>query len=297
MINKPERPNIAKTPTETASAPDFVRAYRMGFAVAAVDMAERIGLVDMLNARIAWDPQQCQVSPGVRLLALIIAFLVDPMALYRLEEFYDDLDCGVLFGAQRQASDFNDDAIGRALVKFFESQTLQTYSALCQQAVTRLGLPTSATAHLDTTTITLSGQYPHPDAGAQPARGYNKDGHPENLQLVAGLVTRSDGIPLSVDVRDGNTSDTTWSDETLRQQGLSLPGDIRDSILFVADSKMVSHQTIEDCCESGILFVSRVPNTFGLEQETKATVRLRTDWDKPQSVAEDPEGASVYLGL
>ena len=102
----------------------------MGFAVVAVAMAEKIGVVDFLNARVAWDPRRCKVSPGERLLALIIGCLVDPMALYRLEEFYTHLDGAVLVGAGRQAHDFNDEVRGRALVKLFESQVGQTFAGL-----------------------------------------------------------------------------------------------------------------------------------------------------------------------
>ncbi len=124
----------------------------MGFAVVAADMAARIGLVDFLNARVFWDPKQCKVSPGLRILALIIGCLVDPLALYRLEEFYAELDCAVLFGAERQAHDFNDDAMGRALLKLFESQVGQTFTARSRQAVERLALP----GYASTTTLLAS---------------------------------------------------------------------------------------------------------------------------------------------
>ena len=113
-------------PTASSGPPTFVRAYPMGFAVAVVNMAERIGLVEYLNCHLRWDPQQCRVSPGIRLLALIVAMMVDPMALYRLPEWYEQLDVAVLFGPSRQAADFNDDAIGRALVKLFESRVQGT---------------------------------------------------------------------------------------------------------------------------------------------------------------------------
>ncbi len=153
--------------------------YRQGFAVAAADMAARIGLVDRINASVPWDPQQCRVSPGTRILALIIGMMVDSMALYRLEEFYADLDCAVLFGAERQAPDFNDDAIGRALTKLFESQVGHTYRQLCAQAARRLELPATTTVHADTTALTLYGDYPERPflAGPIPTYGYNKDGH------------------------------------------------------------------------------------------------------------------------
>lgn len=200
-----------------------------------------------------------------RILALVIAMLVNPMAFYRLEEFYAELDCDVLFGAGRQAQDFNDDAIGRALTKLFESQTHQMYSRLCDQAVLRLGLPGTATAHADTTSITLTGEYPdrpYP-AGPEVTYGYNKDGHPECKHLVAGVVTRSDGVPLAVDVLDGNADDPTWSHETLLGLGKLLP-----DLLFVADSKAVSHESVHDFCEAGVRYVSRLPNTFNLEADT-----------------------------
>ena len=74
------------------------------------------------------------MSPGTRLLALIIAIMVDPRALYRFEEFYHNQDCAVLFGAERHAADFNDDAVGRALLKLCESQSGQIYSGICRQA-------------------------------------------------------------------------------------------------------------------------------------------------------------------
>lgn len=159
--------------------PTEIYGYRQGFAVAAADMAARIGLVDLINAQVPWDPRQCKVSPGVRILALVIGMLVDPLALYRLEELYAAMDCAVLFGAERQAHDFNDDAMGRALRKLFDCQVGQLYETLGQQAVERLELPATATAHADTTTVTLYGEYPDPWTGSLPARGYHKDGHPE----------------------------------------------------------------------------------------------------------------------
>ena len=153
----------------TPAEPAFLQSYRMGFAVTAVEMAERIGLVTYLNTHLRWDPQQCRVSPGTRLLALMVTFLVDPRALYRIPEFYEELDCAILFGAERQADDFNDDAIGRALEKLFESQAGQIHTGLCTQAVERLGLDPTPHLHCDTTSLTLTAQYPDPGPGSQPA--------------------------------------------------------------------------------------------------------------------------------
>ncbi len=267
----------------------------MGFAVVAADMAARIGLVDFLNARVFWNPKQCKVSPGLRILALIIGCLVDPLALYRLEEFYAELDCAVLFGAERQAHDFNEDAMGRALLKLFESQVGQTFTALSRQAVERLALPGSATAHADTTTITLYGQYPDQNAGSLPAYGYNKDGHPECKQLVAGVVARSDGLPMAIDVCDGNMDDPTWTRDALLSQGQSLSAEIRSQTLFVADSKLLSHATVAALCDAGVSLVSRLPNTFGLEREIKAMAATAQHWTPIGALSTRHESATYRL--
>lgn len=263
----------------TPAEPAFLQSYRMGFAVTAVEMAERIGLVTYLNTHLRWDPQQCRVSPGTRLLALMVTFLVDPRALYRIPEFYEELDCAILFGAERQADDFNDDAIGRALEKLFESQAGQIHTGLCTQAVERLGLDPTPHLHCDTTSLTLTGQYPDPGPGSQPAYGHNKDGHPECKQLVVGVVARTDGLPYSVDVCDGNMDDPTWSHRAVMSTGSAMAEAVRATVLFVADSKLVSQQTVEDLCEADIRFVSRLPNTFGLERVTKAQALARDQWD------------------
>ena len=262
-----------------SQSPTFIRAYRMGFAVAAADMAARIGRVDLINTRVPWDPRQWKVSPGIRILALVISCLVDPLALYRLEEFYADLDCEVLLGPGRTARDFNDDAMDRALVKLFESQVGQTYAQLCRQAVEALSLPPTDSVHFDPTTITLYGDYAGQTTGSLPAFGYNKDGHPECKPLVTGVVARHDGIPLQVDLCDGHMDDPTGSRDTTLSLGNTLDLDGKDQVLFVADSKLLSHEIVADLCEAHIRFVSRLPNTVGLERATKAAAAKTTSWE------------------
>ena len=200
-----------------------------------------------LDTHLPWDPQQCRVSPGTRLLALMVTFLVDPRALYRIPAFYTEWDCAVLFGAERQPADFNDDAMGRALEKLFESQASQIHTGLGTQAVERLGLDPTPPRHCDTTRLTLMGQYPDPGAGSQPAYGHNKDGHghPDCKQLVVEVVARTDGLPYAVDVCDGNMDDPTWSRQAVLNTGSTLVADVRATLLFVADSK------ISSCFSSG----------------------------------------------
>ncbi len=209
----------------------------------------------------------------------MITFLVDPQALYRISEFYTELNCAILFGADRQAADFNDDAIGCALEKLYESQPGQIHTDLCTQAVEHLGLDPMPQLHCDTTSLTLIGQYLDPDPGSQPAYGHNKDGNPEYKQLRVGVVARSDGLPYAVDVCDGNMDDSAWSRQAVMSTSSALAEEVRTTLLFVVDSKLVRQQTVEDLCEADIRFVSRLPNTFGLERTIRAQALARDQWE------------------
>ena len=69
--------------------------------------------------------------------------------------------------------------------------------------------------HQDTTTITLYGAYDEearPVPGLvppRPAYGHSKDGRDDLKQVLLSLGVSSDGLPLRLGVRDGNTSDST----------------------------------------------------------------------------------------
>ena len=67
--------------------------------------------------------------------------------------------------------------------------------------------------HQDTTTLTLYGAYQEaarPVEGPvppRPAYGHSKDGRDDLKQVLVSLGVSSDGLPLRLGVRNGNTSD------------------------------------------------------------------------------------------
>jgi transposase len=76
--------------------------------------------------------------------------------------------------------------------------------------------------HQDTTTITLYGAYEEEarqecqgqqalerPIAPRPAYGHSKDGHDDLKQVLLSLGVSSEGLPLRVGMRDGNTSDST----------------------------------------------------------------------------------------
>jgi transposase len=84
------------------------------------------------------------------------------------------------------------------------------FGALALKALEVYAIPTPW-LHQDTTTITLYGAYadePQSPGAPQPTYGYSKDGHADLKQVLLSLGVSSDGLPLRVGTRDGNTSDS-----------------------------------------------------------------------------------------
>jgi len=55
------------------------------------------GLVETINALVGWDEQQCTLSPGESVMALIMNVLTEGEPLYRLPEFFEGTDTENLF--------------------------------------------------------------------------------------------------------------------------------------------------------------------------------------------------------
>lgn len=64
------------------------------------------------------------------------------------------------------------------------------------------------------------------------AFGYNRDGKRGKMQIVIGLLTNEEGIPLSVEVFDGNTSDPKTMYSQIRKAAERFGG---GSVTFVGD--------------------------------------------------------------
>ncbi len=79
--------------------------------------ADEIALVPLLNQMLRWDTRQTHVSPGERILLLILDVLAGKSPLYRMADRLVTTDVEVLTGAGRRPADFSDDSLGRALDK------------------------------------------------------------------------------------------------------------------------------------------------------------------------------------
>jgi hypothetical protein len=91
-------------------------------------ICEESGLIAVLNEELDWEKERSQLSPGLRIMALIMNCLTRGQPMYRLPEFFRDTDTENLFGEGIEAEDLNDHTLGRALDKLSDADpsTVQT---------------------------------------------------------------------------------------------------------------------------------------------------------------------------
>jgi len=265
-----------------------------GAAPLVAAFCREIKLRDIIDEMVTWDPKQCRLSPGTLIEALIINVLTARKPLYRVEEFYREMNLNVLFGEGITADAFNDDALGRALTKLAKAHPNRVYLALALSAIKVHRIETRV-VHADTTSISVAGEYDWEDEDnhlLDITYGYSKDRRPDLKQFLYGLITTGEGIPIFGEMRDGNMSDKKWNKEVLDRLQAMLPCDSGKRI-YVADSALVTNDNLDLLFEKKIPFISRLPETFSISAELKDWAWSENRWQHLGSLVQKKD-AAVY---
>jgi transposase len=163
----------------------------------------------------------------------------------------------------------HDYRLGQILDALFAAHLNRVFGAIALHALEVYALSTPW-LHQDTTTITLYGAYEEEarlgegPVPPRPAYGHSKDGHDDLKQVLLSLGVSSDGLPLRLGVRDGNTSDSTETPVAIEEcVTLGLDG-VRG---IVADSKAYCKRTLGLCLEKHVGLITLVPRTCAVRQE------------------------------
>lgn len=257
-------------------------------------------IAEILNRMLRWDKKQCKVSPGTRIVALIVNILVHRRPLYLVREFYEAMDLSVLFDEPVSAADLNDDALGRALDRLYEANSQLCFQTIAATAITRGHLEVRS-VHADTTSVPLYGEF-EPTKGdlafqeAHPDRplleityGHSKQHRPDLKQFLYGLVVSKEGVPLLGDVNNGNMSDKTWNRQTIDEIKTSMLDPKR--LIDVADSVLITEDNLEDMAKAHMRFISRLPETYKLAHELKERAWESGRWQEIGPLRGGPEAA------
>jgi transposase len=236
-----------------------------------------LGVVRKLNVAALIDtfcpPHPAHVlSCGRGVEALLLAILDGHHALYKVGTRLEDRGMLPLLQPGLQRASLHDYRLGQILDALFAVNLNRVFGAIALNALEVYALSTPW-LHQDTTTITLYGAYEEearPVKGPvppRPAYGHSKDGHDDLKQVLLSLGVSSDGLPLRMGLRDGNTSDSTETPVAIEEcLALGLNG-VHG---IVADSKAYCKRTLGLCLEQGVGLITLVPRTCAVRQEVEA---------------------------
>jgi transposase len=219
------------------------------------------------------------VSCGRGVEALLLAILDGHHALYKVGMRLEERGMLPLLQPGLKWTALHDYRLGQILDTLFAANLNQVFGAAALRALEVYAIPTPW-LHQDTTTLMLYGAYEEaPRAGPQdlqataapipprPAYGHSKDGHDDLKQVLLSLGVSSDGLPLRLGMRDGNTSDSTETPVAI-EECLALG---REGVRgIVADSKAYCKRTLGLCLEQGVGLITLVPRTCAVRQELEA---------------------------
>ncbi len=209
-----------------------------------------------LFAKYVQNSKRYPVDPAQILSVMVANIVCASHPLYKIQQWAADYTDG-LTEYPLNASDYNDDQLGKNLDRLFDADRHSFMAELSSNAIDVYTLETSQ-IHNDSTSITFLGQYENEDPEAVKLKyGFNKDHRPDCKQIVFGLNITADGnVPLTFELFDGNrTDDTThipnWNAlrEFLRE----------DDFLYIADCKLCSQKNIDHIHDHGGKFITIVP--------------------------------------
>jgi transposase len=250
---------------------------------------ERIGLLDLLDRHVPTTDRRCSVPHARALGVLLRSIVVEREPIYRQQETVHGFAPGLYGLSTEQMEHLSDDRIGRALDRLFDADRATLLTAVVVAVAERFAVKFDE-VHNDSTSIKFCGQYRAAAGtirGRRPALityGYSKDHRPDLKQLLFILTTSGDGgVPVQFHASDGNTNDSvthiaTWN--TLR----TVTG--RMDFLYVADSKLCSHDNTDHIHRAGGRFVTVMPRSRREDAQFRKWIQTNVPaweivWDRP----------------
>jgi transposase len=204
------------------------------------------------------------------LAVLIHNILTTPHALYEMEDWVKPLDAEKLGLRPEESSLIQDDRIGRALARFYDSRHKDVFFRLALRAIKIFDLDCSQIHH-DTTTVTFCGKYGGWNATELLTHGHNKDHRPDLKQLVLGLNVTADGaVPISHQIYAGNQTDDRLHPANHKALQKLLQ---RTDFVYVADCKLATEENLQKLSAWHGRFVTVMPRTWKEDERFREKVR------------------------
>jgi len=230
---------------------------------------QRMRIREMISTYMPADKRMSLEDDKV-LAVLIHNILTTPNALYEMQDWLKPLDPEKVGLKPKEKKFIQDDRIGRALARFYDSRHHDVFFHLALRAIKVFQLDCSR-IHLDTTTLTVVGKYLGWNAQEWLTYGINKDHRPDLKQLVLGLAVTADGaVPISHRVYSGNQTDDRLHPASHQALQKLLQ---RTDFIYVADCKLATAENLRKIDFWKGRFVSVMPRTWKEDESFRQRVR------------------------
>jgi len=273
--------------------------YRADYYPVLGQIMKEMNVAGTINRIVDAGDSQTKIDVGTFVCLMVHNLLGDVnIRLYNMGDFFEDKAVPLIvpWDVDIDIDDVNDDRAARVLDALWDADPQKVFSAVANEAIRLYDLDTSV-IHGDTTSKSFQGVFDETD-GDELAPvitfGHNKDHRPDLKQIVFGVGTTADGIPIIAEVAGGNESDKTLNGRWVKNLRSVLGKDILDFLLYVADSALVTISNLRLMGKYHIDFISRLPGTFAIEDELKRKALVDSNWDIIGKLAEVKKEAAVY---
>jgi transposase len=250
-------------------------------------MFEALGITAVIDQATQHNPAMRIVTAGHAVKAMVLnglGFLTHQRSL--VPHFFQNKPISRLLAPGIEASQLNDDTLGRALDTLDEFGVTALSSLLAATAATRLGL-TPTCSPRDTTSCQVDGRSHSaeaPDAQVvHLTQGSSRDHRPDlNQVMLALIVEHQAGIPLLLQPLRGNSRDGTVFGQVVSDHMAHLHTTSSPTYL-VADSALYNADNLHKLAETRLPWSTRVPATLTEAQEVLAQAQ-------PETMASLPNG-------
>ncbi len=276
-----------------------VIAYRADYHPLLGQQMQQMGIVETINSSLKEGIGDTVVDTGTVVAAMIHSLLGEgPIRMYKLTRFFSDKPLPLIFpwSPHLDADQLNDDRASRALDKLWEVGPQKVFSEVSRSVIERYTLDLRA-LHADTTSRSFYGVYENQDSdNPQITYGYSKDHRQDLKQILFGVGTSRDGIPVAGEVCSGNMADMTWNTRWIKSVREQLGIEEKGLLVYVADSALVTPDNLDALAEQHLDFMSRLPERYGLAERLKAEALAAKDrWEDVGVIAERKEAARYHI--
>jgi transposase len=235
-----------------------VQTQAVGFAPILRYYFDQCGIAKIIDDHVELDPRRKILTHGQAAVAMITAILFQVMQLYRICKFASEKTVLKVLLPQIEADQYFDDRLADTLNALFGYGVGDLDMLITGNMIDVFNIE-SQRCHNDTTSVSMYGDADNnkTEQSIQITYGHSKKHRKDLKQFVWSMSVSSDhAFPLFQQAYSGNTADSTTYVEQW-QRLIDLIG--RRDFLYVADSKLICHQSMAHIHDNDGFFVAPAP--------------------------------------